>query len=333
MRHQTFLKAVVFCIVMVLATQVGAQTARRWGLYGDWQIKVDFNGRQFESILSFSRTQEGNWTGQWISFWGLTELQDVKYEEGRLSFAWSRQGRDGQTSTSKFAGKIEEGKLSGTLTSDRGESAVEGQRSPRVPRAVGKWEMKLQMGEREFTAMLTVKAGEEGQLTAQWRSERGELEISDVQYERRSLSFKMKSTNAERQWEAAFAGTIQGNALSGTVKSERGEIKAEGQRAGAALIGTWILDIASERGSRKQRLRVNPDMTGMYGAIPIKKINLEDGRVEFLMTLEFGNQSFEMTFDGKLEEAKLIGELKTSRGTSKITGTKVVRPVRRRPSQ
>jgi len=333
MRHQTFLKAVVFCIVMVLATQVGAQTARRWGLYGDWQIKVDFNGRQFESILSFSRTQEGNWTGQWISFWGLTELQDVKYEEGRLSFAWSRQGRDGQTSTSKFAGKIEEGKLSGTLTSDRGESAVEGQRSPRVPRAVGKWEMKLQMGEREFTAMLTVKAGEEGQLSAQWRSERGELEISDVQYERRSLSFKMKSTNAERQWEAAFAGTIQGNALSGTVKSERGEIKAEGQRAGAALIGTWILDIASERGSRKQRLRVNPDMTGMYGAIPIKKINLEDGRVEFLMTLEFGNQSFEMTFDGKLEEAKLIGELKTSRGTSKITGTKVVRPVRRRPSQ
>jgi len=333
MRHQTFLKAVVFCIVMVLATQVGAQTARRWGLYGDWQIKVDFNGRQFESILSFSRTQEGNWTGQWISFWGLTELQDVKYEEGRLSFAWSRQGRDGQTSTSKFAGKIEEGKLSGTLTSDRGESAVEGQRSPRVPRAVGKWEMKLQMGEREFTAMLTVKAGEEGQLTAQWRSERGELEISDVQYERRSLSFKMKSTNAERQWEAAFAGTIQGNALSGTVTSERGEIKAEGQRAGAALIGTWMLDIASERGSRKQRLRVNPDMTGMYGAIPIKKINLEDGRVEFLMTLEFGDQSFEMTFDGKLEEAKLIGELKTSRGTSKITGTKVVRPVRRRSSQ
>lgn len=333
MRHQTFLKAVVFCIVMVLATQVGAQTARRWGLYGDWQIKVDFNGRQFESILSFSRTQEGNWTGQWISFWGLTELQDVKYEEGRLSFAWSRQGRDGQTFTSKFAGKIEEGKLSGTLTSDRGESAVEGQRSPRVPRAVGKWEMKLQMGEREFTAMLTVKAGEEGQLTAQWRSERGELEISDVQYERRSLSFKMKSTNAERQWEAAFAGTIQGNTLSGTVTSERGEIKAEGQRAGAALIGTWILDIASERGSRKQRLRVNPDMTGMYGAIPIKEINLEDGRVEFLMTLEFGDQSFEMTFDGKLEEAKLIGELKTSRGTSKITGTKVVRPVRRRPSQ
>ncbi|MBN2130942.1 MAG: hypothetical protein JW741_15680 [Sedimentisphaerales bacterium] len=333
MRHQTFLKAVLFCIVMVLATQVGAQTTRRWGLYGDWQIKIDFSGRQMESILSFSRTQEGTWTGQWISFWGLSELEDVKYEEGQLSFSRSRPGRDGQTSTSKFTGKIEEGKLSGTLTSDRGESAVEGQRSPRVSRAVGMWEMKLQMGEREFNAMLTVKAGAEDQLSAEWRSERGELEISDVQYERRNLSFKMKSTNADRQWEAAFAGTISGDALSGTVTSERGEIKAEGTRVGAALVGTWMLDITSERGARKQRLRVNPDMTGMYGAIPIKKVTLEDGRVGFVMTLEFGDQSFEMTFDGKLEEAKLTGELKTARGASKITGTKVVRPSRRRPSQ
>jgi len=333
MRHQTFLKAVVFSIVMALATQVGAQTTRRWGLYGDWQIKVDFGGRSFESILSFSRNQEGNWTGQWISFWGINDLQDVKYEDGQLSFASSRRGRDGQTTTSKFVGKIEQGKLSGTLTSDWGESAVEGRRSPRVPRAVGQWEMKLQMGEREFTAMLTVKAGAEDQLTAQWRSERGELEISDVQYERRSLSFKMKSTNPDRQWEAAFAGTISGNTLSGTIKSERGEIKAEGKRAGAAVIGTWILDVTSERGSRKQRLRVNPDMTGLYGAIPIKKITLEDGRVEFKMTLEFGDQSFEITFDGKLEDTRLTGELKTSRGTSKITGTKVVRPSRGRPSQ
>jgi len=333
MRHQTFLKAVVFCIVTVLTTQVGAQTTRRWGLYGDWQVKIDFSGRQMESILSFSRNQEGNWKGQWISFWGINDLQDVTYEEGQLSFAWSRQGRDGQTMTSKFAGKIEEGKLSGTLTSDRGEAAVKGQRSPRVPRAVGQWEMKLQMGEREFTSLLTVQASEEDQLTAEWRSERGELEISDVQYERRNLRFKMKSTNADRQWEAAFAGTISGNTLSGTVTSQRGEVKAEGQRAGAALIGTWMLDVTSERGARKQRLRVNPDMTGLYGAIPIKKMTLEDGRLEFKMTLEFGDRSFEMAFDGKIEETKLTGELKTSLGTSKITGAKVVRPSRGRPSQ
>jgi hypothetical protein len=329
MRQRTFLKAIVFCVVIALAGQAGAQTSRRWGMYGDWLVKIDFGGRQFESIWSFSRDQEGNWTGQWISFWGVSDLQDVKFEEGQLTFSWSRQGRDGQTMSSKFAGKIEEGKLTGTLTSDRGESAVEGRRMPRVPRAVGMWEMELQMGERQMDARLTVKAGENDQLSAAWRSERGELEISDVQYERRDLKFKMKSTNPDRQWQADFAGTVRGNTLSGTVTSERGEMKVEGRRVGAALIGTWDLEVASERGTRQQRLRVNPDMTGLYGALPIEKINFEDGKVDFRMTMEFGDQTFEMTFDGRLEEDKLTGAMTTSRGTQKITGTKVVRRFRR----
>jgi len=29
-------------------------------LYGDWNVKTEFNGRQTESILSFSRDQDGN---------------------------------------------------------------------------------------------------------------------------------------------------------------------------------------------------------------------------------------------------------------------------------
>jgi hypothetical protein len=330
MRHQTFLKAVVFCMVIALATQAGAQTARRMGLYGDWQVKVDLDGRQMEWIWSFSRDQEGNWMGQWISGWRVTDVQDVKYEQGRLSFSWSRQGRDGQTMSFKFAGKIEDGKLTGTLTSDQGESAIQGQRMPRVPRAVGTWDMKLQMGEREMNAVLTIKAGPDDQLTATWRSDRGELEISDVQYERRNLSLKMKSTNPDRQWEASFAGTIQGNTLSGTITSERGEMKVEGQRVGGALIGTWKLETTSERGTRQQRLVVNPDMSGLYGAVPVKKINFEDGKVDFLVTMQFGDRTFEMTFNGKLEDNKLVGEMTTSRGTQKITGTKVV-PRFRRP--
>jgi hypothetical protein len=71
-------------------------------------------------------------------------------------------------------------------------------------------------------------------------------------------------------------------------------------------------------------------MTGLYGTLPIKKVNLEDGRVDFMMVMEFGGQTYEMQFDGKIEESKLTGEMTTSRGTRKITGTKVVRPSRRR---
>ena len=87
MKHQTFTKAVFYCSLMVLiilSAQVRAQSSssRRGGLYGDWQIKYEVGGRQRESVLSISRDREGNRTGQWISFWGLSELKDLKYEDG-----------------------------------------------------------------------------------------------------------------------------------------------------------------------------------------------------------------------------------------------------------
>ena len=335
MKHQTFLKTVLCCSLIVLtmlSVQVWGQprTSRGRGLYGDWQVKINYGGGQFDSILSFSRDREGKQTGSWISLMGLSELKDIKYEEGQLSFTWSRRNRDGETSTTSFKGTIKEEKLSGTLSSDRGEYKLEGKRSPRASRAVGSWAMTLKMGEREFTSTLIVKADKEGKLTGQWQGRRSKSEITDVQYERGNLSFKRKSTYQDRERESAFEGTVRGDTLSGVMKSERGEIKVEGKLIGAPVIGTWNLEVTSERGTRKQRLSVNPDMSGLYGAIPIKKVNLEDDKVSFKIVLEFGERKFEMSFEGKLEDSKLAGELTTSMGSQKVKGTKVIRTFRRR---
>ncbi len=335
MKRQTFFKAVLCCSLMVLimlSAQVRAQSSRSRGrgLYGDWQVMVNYDGGQFGSILSFSRDREGNQTGSWISFMGLSELKDVKYEEGQLSFAWSRRGRDGESRTSSFKGTIKDGILSGTVSSDRGENTLEGKRSPRVSRAVGSWAMKYKFGEREITSTFVVKADKQGNLTAQWQGRRSESEITDLQYERGNLTFKRKSTYQDRQFESTFEGTVRGDTLSGVMKSQRGEITIEGKLIGAPIIGTWNLELTSERGSRKQRLRVNPDMSGLYGSTPVKKVNLEDGKVSFKIVLEFGERKFEMNFEGKLEDSKLTGELTSERGSQKIKGTKVVRTFRRR---
>jgi hypothetical protein len=343
MKRIAFHKTVGFLMLMVLViplAQVSAQDSarpsrsRRGGLYGDWQVKISFGERQMDSILSFSRDAEGNRTGQWISFWGLSELKDVKYEEGQLSFTQERQNREGQSITTKFTGTIKEGKLAGTLSSDGGEYKLEGKRSPRIPRAVGNWEMKYKVGEREITGTLVIKAGKEGELTAQWQSQRGEHEITDLQYERGTLTFKRKSKFGDREWESTFEGTVRRDTLTGAFKSERGEITTDGKLIGASLIGNWNLEVTSEQGSRKQRLKVNSDMSGLYGAIPIKKVDLKDDQVSFKIVLEFGERKFEMSFKGKLAESKLTGELTTSRGSQKVTGKKVIRTFRRpRPTQ
>ena len=336
MKHQTSLKVVMFCslpALCMLYAQVSAQTSapRRRGIYGDWLIKMQLGERQMDSILSFSRDQEGNWTGQWISRWELSDLKDLQFEEGKLSFVQERQGRDGQTMTSKFTGTIQENKLTGTLSSDRGESKVEGQRSLRMPRPVGNWEMKFKAGEREITATLAVKMDKEGKLIAEWQSERGEHEIVDLLYEQRRLTFKRKSKIEDRQWESTFEGSLQRNTLSGTFKSERGEITVEANRMGVPLIGTWNLDVTSERGTRKQRLLVNPDLSGLYGAVFIKKVDLKGDQVSFKIVMEYGERKIEMDFAGKMKEQNLTGELTTSRGTQKITGKKVIRTSRGRP--
>ena len=49
--------------------------------------------------------------------------------------------------------------------------------------------------------------------------------------------------------------------------------------------------------------------------------------------LEFGDQTFEMDFAGKIEDSKLTGELSSSRGSQKLTGTKLVRTFTRRGSR
>jgi len=349
MRNRTFITTVTYCMLVALTVSLvqGAEQPSsfgrgRFGLYGDWDIKVKFGEREMNSILAFSRDQQGNLTGQWISFWGIGELKDVKFEQGNLSFTQTYRFGENEF-TSNFTGKIEEGKLTGTLTSDRGESPVEGKRSPRMPGAVGIWDVTSKIGDSQFASTLVIKLDKEGKLTAEMKSERVEHTISDVQYEQGRLTFKRKTKMGDSEWESTFEGSIdrQTDTLSGVVKSDRGEGTLEGKRFGTALIGTWNLEIASEQGTFKQRLKVNPDLSALYGTIPVQKVDIDGDKVTFKTVLEFGDQKFEMDFQGTLAvskiaseegqppETKLTGEMKSPRGTSKITGKKVVRTFRR----
>ncbi|MBI9018100.1 MAG: hypothetical protein JEZ07_12660 [Phycisphaerae bacterium] len=318
-------------------------TAARQGnyIFGEWQVSMKYGDRTMESILVFSRDQERNLNGQWISSRGITDLKDVKFEEAKLTFTQERQGRDGNTSTSKFSGAVKEGVLTGTLTSERGDTELTGKRAPRTSRAVGSWEMNFKIGDREMTNTMTIKAGKPekpGQpapLTAEWKSTRAESKISDLKYERGKLTFKRTIKMEDQEFTIDFEGqTAQDGTLTGTMKSERGDIEVTGKLIGAELIGNWALELKSEdRPARKQRLKVNSDMTGLYGSLPIEKITLEKEKVTFKATMKFGEREYTMDFTGKLDKGKLTGEMKTSRDTQKVTGTKIIRAPRTRTTR
>jgi hypothetical protein len=330
MKQTVFHKTVGFLTLMVLVMPlavVSAEPADK-GIAGDWLVKGDFEGWRPMGILSLSKDKQGKWAGQWISFWGVGELTDIKYAGNKLSFV--QTGRFGDREfRSDFALTIEGEKLSGTLSSERGELQLEGKRFKPMPAAVGNWDMKIKAGEREFTATLVVKPDKEGKLTADWQSQWGEHEITDVQAEDNKLTFKRKTKVQDRQWESTFEGTVEGRTLSGTIKSERGETAAEGTLIGADLIGKWDLEITSERGPRRQILRVNPDLSAMYGPTAIDKVNLEGDKVTFQIVLGFGDRTFEINFEGKLDGNKLIGETTSPRGSQKVTGKKLMPPAKK----
>jgi hypothetical protein len=326
MEHKAILKVVLVGLLVTsfaLPAGVSAQSrsGRGGGLYGDWQIKMKFGDREFESILAFSRNREGQYTGHWISSWGMNELKDVKFEDNKLSFT-SITNYGGQERTSKFTGAIERGELSGLLIGETRETEIKGKRAPRTPRGVGSWDMTIKAGEREYTGTLTITADKEGNLSGTWKSPRGEGKVSDVKYQDRTLTYTRVIEREGNRMELAFEGTLGYTSLEGVYKGDGWEAPATGTRVGAALIGTWNLNIKSERGDRKQRLRVNSDMSALYGSTLIKKVNFDGDKVSFKYVRTFNDQDYETSFEGKIADSKLTGEVKTSRGTSKVTGAK-----------
>ena len=157
-------------IAAMVCPAFGQQGQQR--ITGDWMITSEFNGQKMTSILSLSRGEDNQLKGRWISFMGVSELKDVKFEDGKLTFMQVFRFGD-QENTSNFEGTIEQNTLSGTLKGERGEFKMEGKRAPRTPAAAGIWEMKVKMAEREYTGTLTIKAERRRQVDGRMEERAG----------------------------------------------------------------------------------------------------------------------------------------------------------------
>jgi hypothetical protein len=318
-------------ILLMFLAQVSAGQVKR-GMTGDWQLQIDVDEQKLPAILSLFRDTDGVLKGEWLSFWGVTPLREIKYEDRQLSFAMTVRLDEGDTDTT-FAGSVKKGELSGTFSNNLGEYPTRGKRIRRIPMAAGTWNTKLTMGDREFTADLIVKADDQGKLSADWKSQYGEHEITNVQFKQGKLSFDRKSRIQDRQWESTFEGTLKGHKLSGTIKSDRGDIALEGTHVGTPVIGQWELDVTSDSRIRKELLRVFPDLSARYGAISIEKVHLNDEGLTFKTTLEIGDQTFDISFTGQIAGRKIAGEITSPMGTAAVIGEKrrLTRPGRQNP--
>jgi len=306
----------------MLGTGIGSAAQPGRGLIGDWDMKLDLDGFEMASILSFSKDADGKLAAQWISIMGMGDAKDIKQEGKDLSFTLTGRFGD-QDYSGDFVGTLQKGTLSGRLSSYDSEIATEGKKLKRMPAICGSWNMTITMGEREFETVLVIQSDKQNQLKAEWQSQWGEHSISDVQFKDGKLSFSRVSTFENRKWETNYEGTVKTHTLTGAFTAEQGKLPANGKRVGAPLVGKWDLTMESYEGTRKNRLTVLPDLSARFGAMPIKKIGLEDERVKFKLILPYEGTEYEISFAGELKARKLTGKLTSAQGTSDVTGTKL----------
>jgi hypothetical protein len=326
-----FTGVLVFAMLSLLLTPAVAAEAKDPAV-GNWLLTSDFNGRPVTSLLMVSKTDTAGYAGNWVNFWGINPVTELKIQDGKISFTQSNRFRDREM-TFKFDGNITDDKMTGTMTSDQGDNEFTGSRIKPMPAVVGTWEFRSQRQDREFISTLIVSRDNDGQFTADWQSRRDNeqdsaWEISDVKYDDEKLSFTRKSTNPERQRQTSYTLTAENDTISGTMTSPRGERQLEGKRLGGDLIGMWELTMTSDFGERKQLLWIQPDLTALFGATDVGTVQVEDGQISFSYELSFGERSFENAFKGTLENGSLTGEMTNSRGTQQVKGKKMPAPAK-----
>jgi len=317
--HKTIGKTFILLCLMLFAQTSLVRAAE--DITGQWEMKMDFGGRDSFATLTISKNANGSLAGKW----GSTDLVDVKFQDGKLTFVRIIQFGD-QEFTMDYAGTLKDGKITGVMSSDQGEFDVNGARFKSMSPALGHWDINFNVGDREINARLSVSEKPDGTLDGKW-SEEGEHVISDIKFKDGKLSFTRQSKIEDFEFETTYEGQIKGNELTGTMKSDMGDISANGKRAGAPLIGKWDLTTESEFGTNKSMMRVNGDMTGRYeffgGEIPMKDLKLEGNKVTFALEMGWGDQTFTLDFKGTLDGKNLKGQMTSDRGTSDITGKKV----------
>lgn len=152
---------------------VGEWRLERAGAPGEQAGGGAMRGGMMGSLLSLSVNKEGKLVGQMIGMMGVTDLSNLKFENGKLSF--SQTTRRGDTEmVSQFSGTLKDGKMTVTQSSERGDVEMTGTRIPAAPEIVGNWEITTTRGEMQMVTILSVTTDKDGKIAATWTPQRGQ---------------------------------------------------------------------------------------------------------------------------------------------------------------
>jgi len=275
MDRGTFFKTFVLLMLALLISTASAQTAK--DIVGEWEFKMDMQGREMLSQAVFTLKEDGTLAGKWTSS-GMgggeamaSELANIKFVEGKITFDRTISFGE-QEFTMSYAGVYKDGKITGGFSTEMGEMPTNGTKKAPPIVIVGEWEFVMQFGQRAGqqrvggqqraqrppTKIVFAKK-EDGTFTGTWEGgmmggrggqrggqraqAAGPAELTEIKLEGNKLTFVRKMQMQERDMSMNFAGTVEGDTVKGAITMA---MMAEGQTMEATLTRVKPLEVLGD---------------------------------------------------------------------------------------
>jgi len=120
-RRAFAMAALALCL---LGAALVAQAGGNADVVGTWNLEFNDGSSVVHPTLTLAESN-GALSGQWSGPRGTADLRDAKYADGALTFKFKQKVMVREVDFS-FSGKVDGDKLSGNLTTPRGEIPVTG---------------------------------------------------------------------------------------------------------------------------------------------------------------------------------------------------------------
>jgi hypothetical protein len=225
-------KAIMAGVVLTCLALAGVVIAAE-GVVGEWEFKNQMQARTMTATMTITKNAEGKLAGTWSAQFGESALSDITFEAGKVKFVQTNN-MGGQAMKTTYEGTVEAGKIKGTGKGQFGEftfeGTLQGEAKTGADAIIGEWQMSVNMPARETVEKLTITKNADGTLAGKWEGRRGESKISNMKFEGGKLTFMRTSDFGGRVMESEFEGTVEGDAIKGVFKSDRGNRDANATR-------------------------------------------------------------------------------------------------------
>lgn len=329
----------------IAATAIAAITAPALvyaaeGPVGIWDATMNFQGNEVPVELAITEGASGGLEGTMTGRRGEQPMQDVKFEDGKLTFK-RIANRDGQEFELNFEGTIDGDTLEGNLITPMGEIPLSGTRRGASIAAgsggdplLGDWDIEMDFQGNVRNAKLSFSE-KDGSLAGTYTSNRGENQLKNIAFEGGKLTFSRTVNYQGQEFDLDFEGTVENGKLAGNFITQMGEFPVTGTRPGAGgaaasedLAGAWeaVLEVPNNDVdvtivfSKKDDGSLAGTFTSPLGATELKNIKYEGGKLSFTRTVDYQGQVFDMDFEGTVANGEVEGSFSTQMGDFPLKG-------------